>query len=123
MEVCAAKAIGADAGAAWRAVGFRPLAGLVNGEERRVFEVDIGVRGISVERRRHDFVVQGQGGFQKPGRARAGFEVADVALGRPQADAAAWRAVEHGCQALDFDYVADAGAGAVGLDECRCGRV
>ena len=123
MEVRAAEAVGADAGAAGRAVARRPLAGFVDEVERRAGEVDVGVGRVGVKRRRQALVVQGQGRFQQPGRARPGLQVADVALGRAEADAAPRGRAEHGRQALYLDHVADAGAGPVGLDECRRGRV
>ena len=123
MEVRAAEAVGADAGAAGGTVARCPFAGFVDQVEGRVGEVNVGVGRVGVERRRQDFVVQRQGRLQQAGRARPGLQVADVALGRAEADAAARRAAEGRGQALHLDHVADAGAGAVGLDQGGRGRV
>ena len=110
VEVCAAEAISADAGAAGGTVARRPFAGFVDQVEGGVGEVDVGVGRVGVERRRQDFVVQRQGRLQQTGRARPGLQVADVALGRPKADAATRRAAEGHGQAFHLDHVADAGA-------------
>ena len=62
-------------------------------------------------------------GLEQARRARASLEVADVALGRAKRDSAAFGIAKYLAQAFDLGHVADAGAGAVCLDQRGRGRV
>ncbi len=123
MEVRPTEAVGADARAARRAVALCPFPRIVERVERRGREIDVGVGRVGVEGGRQYLVMEGHGGFHQAGRARPRLQVTDVALGRAEADAAAGRAAEHLGKALDFNDVADAGAGAVGFNESGRGRI
>ena len=123
VEVGAAEAVGADAGAAGEPVGLGPLTQVMVEDEGRVAEIGVGVGSFGVEGRRQDFFMHRHHGLEQTSRARAGLEVADIAFGRAQCDAAARRAGEDLAQALQLDNVADLGAGAVRLQQGGAGRI
>ena len=123
MEIGAAEAIGADAGAAGETGGLGPFLQVMVEDEGGVAEIGVGVRLLGVQRRRQDSLVDGHDGLEKAGRASAGLEVANVALGRAQGNAAARRAGENLGQALQLDDVTYLGAGAVSFQQGGRGRV
>jgi hypothetical protein len=110
VEVRAAEAEGADAGAARLVTATLPVAQLAVHEERRVGEVRLRVRDLDVEARGDLAVVKRERRLQHAGRAGRALEVTDVRLDRSERDAAL-RNVERRhdvSQALDLDDVADA---------------
>ena len=123
VKVSTAKAVGADTAATRRAIWLGPFARVVVGIEGRAAEIDVGIRPFGVERRRQNFVVQRQGGFEQTGRARARFQVADIALGRADGNALPRRAAKNFGQAFHFHHVADASRSAVGFDQSGRSRV
>ncbi len=117
VEVGAAKAVGADAAAAGIAIPRCPCLGFVAEKERRVVKINVGIGRSGIERGRQNFVVNSQGGFEQTRRARARLQVADVALGGTQGDAAAGRAAKDGLHTFHFHHIAHAGAGSVRFDQ------
>ena len=123
MEIGAAKAIGADAGATRAVLRSFPRARLVEQIKGRVCKIDVRIGPLAVERGRQHLVVNCHHRLEQPSRAGPSLEVADVALGRAKPDAVARRAAKHLVQAVDFSHVAYLGACAVRLDQRGCGRV
>ena len=123
MKIGAAKAVGANARAPGGAVVRLPVASLVDQVEGGLLKGDVGILPGGVERGRQHLVVQSHDCFEQAGRACARFQVTDIALDRAEADAVTGRCAKHFVQALDFYHVANAGAGAVGLDQAGGGRV
>jgi hypothetical protein len=119
VEVRAAEAEGGDRGAAHAARGALPGLGAVDEEEGQLVEGDGRVRLAHVDGGRQDLVVQGEGRLEQAGRAGAALQMADLRLDRAQADAARRevQAAEGVGQGLHLGHVADAGGGAMGLDE------
>ena len=89
MKVGAAEAVGADPGAARRVTPALPRRSLVDEAERAGGEVDVRVRALGVERGRQHLLVNREDRLEHAGRAGPGLQVADIALGRAEPDAAA----------------------------------
>ncbi|MGC4116637.1 MAG: hypothetical protein QM765_19115 [Myxococcales bacterium] len=119
VEVGPPEAERADGGAARGVRGTLP--GLRAGVdvERHAVERDAGVRLAQVDGRRQHAVVHGEHGLEQPGGAGGALEVANLALDGAQRHGARLQpGVGEGAgQALGLGGVADAGGGAVGLDE------
>ena len=82
--------------------------------------MQLGVGGGVIRGRRNGLVLQAQDRLDQAGHSGCGVKVADVGLHRAEY---AWaRAVELCCleclsQGFDFDWIAERGSGAMGLDE------
>ncbi len=123
VKIRAAETIGADAGAPRRSDRGFPLLQVMVDEEGCVGKYDVGIGLFGVERGGQHPVVHRHDRLEQPGRAGACLQVADVALGRADGNAAARRVGEDRGQAFDFDHVADFGAGAVRFDQGGAGRI
>ncbi len=132
MGVGAARAEGADAGAAGVAVRRRPRLGPPYGPERRPVEVDLRVGVLQVDARDQGAVPQLEQDLGEAGDARRGLQVADVGLHRPddpapgtgRAGVGAGRCGAEGAdESCHLDRVAQFGAGAVRLQVADRGRV
>ena len=123
VEVSAAESVGADSGAARGGAPTLPLLSLVDEAERAGGEINVRVWSLGVERGRQHLLVNGENRLEHTCRTGPSLQVADIALGRAKPDAAAFRHPKDLTQTLDFGQVADAGAGAVGLDQRTGSRI
>ena len=123
MEVCAAKAIGADTGAARGVLRCIPRARLVEQVEGRVGKIKVGVGALAVERGRQHLVMHGHNRLEQPGGPGPGLQVADVALGRTQTNRMASGPAKDFAQAVDFGHVTNLGACAMRFEQRGRGRV
>ena len=122
VEVGAAEAEAAHAGAPGVIGPTHPGTGLRREVEGALLDVEVGVGALDLDGGRQDLVVQGHDGLEEARGARRGLGVAD--LGLHAAQGAPLRVSlgrgglgEHGAQALELGGVAGLGAGAVGLEE------
>nr|WGN98082.1 Agt32 [Streptomyces argenteolus] len=114
VGVGAAEAEAADPRAAGALAG--PRLGPVDDAEPGGLEVDARVGGVEVEAGRQLAVVQGERRLDQPGHAGRRFQVAEVGLGRAQAQGFGAAGGEDLAEGGGLDGVAERGAGAVGLD-------
>ncbi len=130
VGVAPAEAERADGGATGRGAGrARPVDRAVGDGERGAGEVDVRVQLAEVRGAGDDAVAQHLHGLDQPGQARCAFQMPDVGLGgahpqpSPGAGRGAGRALRVALQDLadgvQFDRVAERGAGAVGLQEAQ----
>lgn len=122
VGVGAAEAEGADAGQAGGGGG--PGLGLGGDGQLGAVEVDVGVEALEVEVGGDGLVLEGEDDFDEAGDAGGGFEVADVGFDGADVVGLPGRAVfvVDGAQGVEFDGVAEGGAGAVGFDVADPGR-
>ncbi len=86
--------------------------------KRPVVQFQQRVDGIQVQVRRNPAVPQHEDGLDQSGNARRAFQVPDVGFDGADHKRTIGRApgAQHDAEGLDFDRVAQARAGAVGLD-------
>ena len=128
VEVGAAEAEAAHGGAARVALGAGPVCAARGDGEGALGPLDAWVEGLDLDARRDVAVSEREGGLEHPGGAGGGLEVADVALDGADLDGARCQAgvldgPERLFDRLQFDRVADRGAGAVGFQVADGGRV
>ena len=121
MKIGPAEAERADRGSPRRVCGQVPRLRLELEAKRRAVELQQGVGGFDIDRRRQLAVAQCVGHLDEARGSRRGLEVADHRLHAAEADRADrdWRVVfvVHLTQALDLGGVAHRRAGAVRFDE------
>ena len=116
VEVGAAEAEGGDVGAADLPLAV-PRARLGVDVERALGPVHAGVGLAVVDAGGQGLVEDRQGGLHEPGGSGRGLEVPDLGFDGPQGDGARGGVLEDLGGGLHFGQVADAGRGAVGLEQ------
>ncbi|MGX1508434.1 UNVERIFIED_CONTAM: hypothetical protein RKD43_007143 [Streptomyces graminofaciens] len=133
VGVAAAESERADRRPAWPAGLRGPGHRVLRDGEGGVLEGDVRVEAGEAGGGGDEFVAQHLDGLDESGESRGAFEVADVGLGRADPQPAsgsggppghALRVVgEHLAHGVEFDRVAQRGAGAVRLEEAEVGGV
>ncbi len=122
VGVGAAEAKGADGGDAGPSVRRAPWLGTHRHPEAPGGEVQLGVGVLEMQARRDDAEPHRQGRLDEAGDTGGGQGVADVTLDRADRRGPPGRAVGAG-QRIHLDRVAEAGAGAMRLDQADRRRV